>query len=87
VLEGDQPDTEVVLTGVPAPLVAALDARTQGSLRGVGDRIELRIESKRVGALLQEALAGGAQVISVTPRRASLESLFLTAVEQGRARK
>jgi ABC-2 type transport system ATP-binding protein len=83
VLEGDERDTEIVLTGVSAPLAESLDARTGGSLRGVGDRIEVRIAQKCVGDLLGEALAGGAHVISVTPRRASLEDLFLSAVEQG----
>lgn len=83
VLGDDEFDTEVVLTGVAPALVETLEARTLGALRGVGDRIELRVPHKRIGELLGEALANGAQVVSVSPRRASLESLFLTAVEQG----
>lgn len=85
VLGDDELDTEVVLTGVAPALIETFEARTLGALRGVGDRIELRVPHKRIGELLGEALAGGAQVVSVTPRRASLESLFLTAVEQGGA--
>jgi ABC-2 type transport system ATP-binding protein len=85
-LGDEQRDTDVVLTGVPPALVEALDARAQGALRGVGDRIELRLPHKEVGDLLREALAAGAQVVSVAPRRATLESLFLTAVEQGERR-
>jgi ABC-2 type transport system ATP-binding protein len=84
VLGDDTRDTEVVLTGVAPELVESLEAHTAGTLRGVGDRIELRVESKRVGELLGVALAGRAQVISVTPRRASLESLFLDAVRAPR---
>ena len=83
VLADDELDTEVVLTGVAPALVETFEARTLGALRGLGDRIELRVPHKRIGELLGEALASGAQVVSVTPRRASLESLFLNAVEQG----
>ena len=86
VLGDDERDTEVVLTGVPPDLIEALEARSQATLRGVGDRIELRVPHKQVGVLLGSALNAGAQVISVSPRRATLESLFLTAVEQGERR-
>ncbi len=55
-------------------------------MRGVGDRIEVLLPHKRVGEVLGEALAAGAQVVSVTPRRASLEDLFLSAVERGARR-
>jgi ABC-2 type transport system ATP-binding protein len=85
-LGDEQRDTDVVLTGVPPGLVEVLEARVQGALRGVGDRIELRLPHKDVGDLLGEALAAGAQVVSVAPRRATLEGLFLTAVEQGERR-
>jgi ABC-2 type transport system ATP-binding protein len=84
-LGDDELDTDVVLTGVSPALIDAFETRALGTLRGVGDRIELRVANKRAGELLGEALAAGAQVVSVTPRRATLETLFLTAVEQGRA--
>jgi ABC-2 type transport system ATP-binding protein len=83
VLEGEERETEVVLTGVSPALAESLDAFANGALRGLGDRVELRVESKRVGELLGGALAGGAQVVSVTPRRANLEHLFLSAVGAG----
>lgn len=82
-LEGEAPDTEVVLTGVAPELVDALEASVPGGLRGLGDRIELRVPHKAVRDVLGRALAAGAEVVSVSPRRATLESLFLTAVEQG----
>jgi ABC-2 type transport system ATP-binding protein len=83
---GDERDTEVVLTGVAPALVERLEARA-GTLRGLGDRIELRVPHKEVRELLGDALAAGAEVVSVTPRRASLESLFLEAVESGVVRR
>lgn len=82
-LEGEAPDTEVVLTGVAPELVDVLEASVPGGLRGLGDRIELRVPHKAVRDVLGRALAAGAEVVSVSPRRATLESLFLTAVEQG----
>ena len=85
-LADDERDAEVVLTGVTPSFGEALDSRFEGSVRGVGDRLELLLPHKRVGELLGEALAAGAQVVSVTPRRASLEDLFLSAVETGARR-
>jgi ABC-2 type transport system ATP-binding protein len=86
VLGEDELDTEVVLTGVVPALVEVLEGRELGALRGVGDRIELSVPHKRVPAVLSEALAAGAEVVSVSPRRASLENLFLSAVGQGARR-
>ena len=44
--------------------------------------IELRVDDKRVPELLRIALEAGSAVISVTPHRASLESIFLSAVNE-----
>jgi ABC-2 type transport system ATP-binding protein len=85
VLEQEERDTEIVLTGVPPALASALDERCGTTVRGVGERIELRVPPKQVDELLRDALAAGASVVSVAPRRATLESLFLTAVQQGGA--
>jgi hypothetical protein len=38
---------------------------------------------KYVGDVLRIAMEAGADVISVTPHRRSLESIFLSAVEEG----
>ena len=86
VLDEGERDTEVVLTGVAPALAEAIEARLGAALRGVGDRIEVRVAPKRVGELLGDALAGGAEVVSVTPRRATLESVFLNAVRGGEVR-
>ena len=86
VLADDERDTDVVLTGVAPALVELFEGRDLGGLRGLGDRIELSVPHKRVPEVLSEALAAGAQVVSVSPRRASLEHLFLSAVGQGARR-
>ena len=56
------------------------DAEVQGR----GDQIEFRVPRKRVGEMIRMALDTGAEVRSITPHRVSLESIFLTAVEEGR---
>jgi ABC-2 type transport system ATP-binding protein len=82
-LADDEPETEVVLAGVPAELGSRLEERFGAALQGRGDRLELRLARKDLEGVLGAALGGGAQVISVTPQRASLESIFLTAVRRG----
>ncbi len=86
VLANDERDAEIVLDGVSPAFGESLEMRFEGGLRGVGDRIEVLLPHKQVNDVLGDALAAGAHVVSVTPRRASLEDLFLTTVEQGARR-
>ena len=83
-LADEDREAELVLTGVPPALAEALAEGRGSALRGVGERIELSVPHKQVGEVLTRALAAGAHVVSVAPRRASLESIFLSAVEGGR---
>ena len=83
ILTGEASEAEVVLAGLAAAAGAGLEERFGAALRGVGDRLELRVAQKHVGECLREALAGGAEVVSVTPHRVSLEEIFLSAVEGG----
>lgn len=71
---------DVVLSGLPADAALPLEERYGAELRGHGERLELRVAEKRVSELLTDALASGAEVLSVAPRRVSLESIFLSAV-------
>jgi ABC-2 type transport system ATP-binding protein len=80
---GEARYADVVLSRVPAEIAETLEERFRAGFRGHGDRIEMRVEEKRVNSLLQTALAAGADVVSVTPQRVSLESIFLSAVEGG----
>jgi ABC-2 type transport system ATP-binding protein len=75
-------DTELVLTGAAPEFADGLEDELGATARGVGDRLELRVGRKQVAEVLRRALAAGAEVISVTPRRASLEAIFLSAVER-----
>jgi ABC-2 type transport system ATP-binding protein len=83
-LQEDDMRSDVVLSHLPADLGDGLIENFDARVQGVGDRIEIHLRDKDVNRLLETALAAGAEVVSVTPRRISLESIFLEAVEQSR---
>jgi ABC-2 type transport system ATP-binding protein len=82
-LDAGERESDVVLAGVSPELASDLEEALDGRLRGLGDRTEVRVPEKLVADVLARALAAGAQVISVVPHRASLESIFLSAVGEG----
>jgi ABC-2 type transport system ATP-binding protein len=81
-LDAGERESDVVLAGLAPELAAELE-ELGARLRGLGDRTEVRVSEKRVAEVLSRVLAAGAQVISVAPHRASLETIFLSAVEEG----
>ncbi|UCE86444.1 MAG: ABC transporter ATP-binding protein [Deltaproteobacteria bacterium] len=76
--------TDVVATGLAPEAAAKLHDRLGERMRVQGERVELRVPHKQVGELLAELLAMGAEVTSVMPHRASLESIFLSTVQERR---
>jgi ABC-2 type transport system ATP-binding protein len=84
--EGEQ-QTDVVLAGLEPESALRLEEKLGLELRGRGARVEFRLASKLVTELLGDAVTLGAQVVSVTPHRVSLESIFLTAVREGKEEK
>jgi ABC-2 type transport system ATP-binding protein len=85
VVAGAGEQVDVVLAGLPVDAAVALEERFSAQLRGMGDRIEVRVAEKAVNDVLSAALDAGGKVISVSPQRVSLESFFLSAVEGGDA--
>ena len=79
---GTKSDTKARL---PAETATELEQRFGARLRGHGERIELRIAEKDASPALRIALNAGAEVISSIPHRVSLESIFLTAVNESKA--
>jgi len=77
-------ETDVVLASVAPAFAEALERRF-GPLRGKGEHVDLKVPAKALHEVLEQALASGAQVVSVTPHRASLESIFLSAVQAAAA--
>jgi len=82
-LASEERSADVVLARLPADAVPIIEDRFGVSMRGQGDHIEMRIPEKEVNGLLHLALDTGAEIVSVTPHRVSLESIFLTAVGEG----
>jgi len=72
--------TEIVVSGVGPELAARLEEDFNALLRGVGERIEMRVEEKQVEAVLAAVLDDRGRVLAVTPQRVSLESIFMDAV-------
>jgi ABC-2 type transport system ATP-binding protein len=79
-LDAGEPEADLVFANLPAATATQLEEDFGARLRGHGDRIELRIAEKDASAALRLALDAGADVISATPYRVSLESIFLSTV-------
>jgi ABC-2 type transport system ATP-binding protein len=86
-LEGDEREVDVVVAGLSPETASRLEEAMGARLRGHGDRIELRVSEKNVAAVMRATLDAGAEVLSVTPHRVSLESIFLSAVAKGAAQE
>ena len=80
-ISADRQRADVVLAAVSAELAGVLEDRYTAELRGHGQQVEARVVEKKVSEVVRTALDGGAQLVSVTPVRVSLESIFLEAVE------
>ena len=78
-------DSDVVLARLPSDLGIRLHERYGDRVKGLGERIEIRVPDKEVNSLLNVALGAGAEVVSVTRNRHSLEHAFLSAVQGGGA--
>ncbi len=76
-LRGDVIRTEVMLAGVGADLESAL-VEKGFTVNRRPDLVLIDVEGEgRVGEVLRAALDAGAQVVEVTPKRETLEDLFL----------
>jgi ABC-2 type transport system ATP-binding protein len=76
--------TDVLASGLSAETGPLLEERFRAELRPLGDCIEVRVPEKNTDDVLRALLEAGAQVVSVTPHRASLERIFLSAVEESK---
>ena len=81
VVAGAGEQVDVVIANLPVDTALALEERFSARLRGMGERVELRVAEKAVNDVLGLALDAGGEVISVSPHRVSLESFFLSAVD------
>ena len=72
----------LVVSGLSPALVESIEERFGATLRGQGDRVEIRFDEKLTDDVLRAVLDSGGSVISLTPLRGSLESIFISAVER-----
>jgi ABC-2 type transport system ATP-binding protein len=75
-------NSEIVVSGIAPEVAERLEEDMLGELRGHGERIAVRLDDKYIGDALRLVLGSGAEVVSVTPERASLEDIFMTAVNE-----
>jgi len=80
---GGEAQVDVVFASLPAETALSFEERFAAQLRGVGDRVEARVAEKVLNDVLRDGLGAGAEVVSVSPHRVSLETFFLSAVERG----
>ena len=86
-LASEERSADVVLARLSADLVTVIEDRFDAEMRGQGEHVEMRVPEKAVKDLLHLALDTGSEVVSVTPHRVSLESIFLSAVSEGSQRE
>ncbi|MFP8873262.1 MAG: ABC transporter ATP-binding protein [Myxococcota bacterium] len=72
---------DIILTDVAPEAMARIEESLEVRVAGLGDRIEFRVTDKDVNALLALAVRYEARVVSVSPRRVSLEQFFLSTVQ------
>ena len=77
--------TDVVLKNITTETASQLEEGLDVSLQGFGERVEVRVHEKVVEPLLRKVLDFGGEVVSVSPHRETLESLFLHTVEESNA--
>ncbi len=86
-IEDVLPETEVATAVVLSHLAPEVATRIEedfgAELRGLVERVELILPAKKVQKLLAVALENGAEIVSVTPQRSSLEEVFMSAVREG----
>ncbi|MDG2335137.1 MAG: ABC transporter ATP-binding protein [Myxococcota bacterium] len=82
-LREDELRSDIVLARLPSETSTELGERFSATLQTVGETIEVQVREGQVQGFLEAALGAGAEILSVTPNRVSLEHIFLEAVEEG----
>jgi len=78
-LSGGERISELVVSGISPDVAVHLEERLGAELRGHGQRVSVRVPDKKLQEAMGLVLRSGAEVVSLTPERASLEEIFMTA--------
>lgn len=82
-LRDERHSAEIVCANLGRSAQAQIAERFQASVRDSGDHSQFGVAEHQVDDVLRALLEQGARVVSVTPRRATLETIFLNAVQEG----
>jgi len=74
--------SDIVVSSLSPDAAERIEEEVGSSFSGVGDHIEIQVSDKLVNTVLEHALRDGADIVSVSKHRVSLESIFLDTVEQ-----
>jgi ABC-2 type transport system ATP-binding protein len=83
VLPETEAETAVVLSRLAPEVVTRIEEDLGAELRGLGERVEWILPAKKVQKLVAAALESGAEIVSITPHRSSLEDVFMSVVREG----
>jgi ABC-2 type transport system ATP-binding protein len=72
---------DVTLANLAPELAESFEQRYGAKLSGRGENVVFEIAEKHAGEVIRAALDAGAELRALEPRRVSLESIFLSAVE------
>jgi ABC-2 type transport system ATP-binding protein len=82
-LKEEEMRSDIVLARLPAAVGKSLSERYKARVQTVGEQVEVQVRDGQVRDVLEAALQAGAEILSVTQNRISLEHIFLEAVEEG----
>ena len=82
-LPTDRRETDVLISSLPPETAEELGERFDLEMRGLGERLELRVGEKDVSGVLDAVMRVGAEVVSVTPRRNSSRTSSSTPCGRG----
>jgi len=84
-LAAEERESDVVVASLAPETAALLEERFGARIAPAGANLDLRVPEKQVDEVLRRVLEAGARVLSVSPRRPSVEEVFLSAVREGEA--
>jgi ABC-2 type transport system ATP-binding protein len=82
-LGGDDRQCDLTLSLLPPELAETFESRFGAVMSGRGENVEFRVAEKHASEMIRASLDAGAEVRALSPHRVSLETIFLSAVEEG----
>jgi ABC-2 type transport system ATP-binding protein len=74
--------SDIVISSLSPNAAEAIERDVGVEFRGIGEHVEIQVRDKAVNTVLEHVLRDGADVVSVSKHRVTLESIFLDTVER-----